>query len=59
MIGATKEFICFSNEIGNKINSRSEDQMIDCGRVCFGIIGQIKKIGSGLPDQIHGRTVRT
>ena len=34
LIGGSKEFICLSNEIGNKINSRTDDQMIDCGRVC-------------------------
>ena len=34
LIGTTYDFICLSNEIGNKIKSRSEDQMIDCGRVC-------------------------
>ena len=54
MIGATKEFICLSNEIGNKINSRSEDQMIDCGRVCFGIIGQLRRLGRGCQTKFMG-----
>ena len=54
MIGATKEFICLSNEIGNKINSLSDDQMIDCGRVCFGIIGQLRRLGRGCQTKFMG-----